>query len=123
MGYACPVCGEAQVDAEHLANHLAFTAILRQGDHETWLDEHVPDWSEHDPESLGPKVTTHAEEVEVAVPETDGERAPERPPVADAQRGMGTDRLSEADRQVLEEAREMTRKMLEGKDASESEKE
>jgi hypothetical protein len=43
-GYACPVCGDPQADAGHLANHLAFTAMLRDDGHATWLDEHVPDW-------------------------------------------------------------------------------
>lgn len=123
MGYACPVCEEPQVDAEHLANHLAFTAILRHGDHESWLDEHVPDWGEQDPDSLGPRVTEHAEEVAVDVPESAEERPPDRPQVGDTRRGMGPDRLSEADRAVLEEARELTRKMLEDETDTESEKE
>jgi hypothetical protein len=45
-GYACPVCGDPQADIDHLANHLAFTAMLREDGHADWLDEHVPDWSE-----------------------------------------------------------------------------
>ncbi|MFB6196643.1 MAG: DUF5810 domain-containing protein, partial [Halobacteriaceae archaeon] len=27
MGYLCPICEEPQVDPEHLANHMAFSAI------------------------------------------------------------------------------------------------
>ncbi|MFC7073793.1 DUF5810 domain-containing protein [Halovenus rubra] len=64
MGYSCPVCGDPQADARHLANHLAFTALVRGGDHEDWLDEHVPDWESMDEESLAPEVTEIAEETE-----------------------------------------------------------
>ncbi|WP_459193009.1 DUF5810 domain-containing protein [Halosimplex sp. J119] len=64
MGYACPVCGDPQADAEHLANHLAFTAMLRGADHEAWLDEHVDDWADLAPEELAERVTEHADEEE-----------------------------------------------------------
>jgi hypothetical protein len=64
MAYRCPVCDTPQVDAEHLANHLAFTAVLRGEAHETWLDDHVPDWGDQNPESLAPTVAE-------AVPESD----------------------------------------------------
>lgn len=64
MGYACPVCGHPQSDARHLANHLAFTALARGGDHERWLDDHVPDWESMDERSLGERVTEHADETE-----------------------------------------------------------
>jgi hypothetical protein len=63
MGYACPVCDLPQHDAEHLANHLAMTALTHADDHETWLDDHVADWSEESPESLGDRVAPLAEEV------------------------------------------------------------
>ena len=53
MGYACPVCTDPQADATHLANHLAFTALVRGGDHEEWLDEHVPEWGSMDEATLG----------------------------------------------------------------------
>ncbi|PSP70281.1 hypothetical protein BRC79_02495 [Halobacteriales archaeon QH_8_67_27] len=52
MGYACPVCDDPQADAEHLANHLAFTAMLRGDGHEAWLDDHVDDWADLAPEEL-----------------------------------------------------------------------
>jgi hypothetical protein len=61
-GYACPVCDALQADAAHLANHLAFTAMLGDDDHEAWLDERVPDWADRNPETLGPAVAEHAPE-------------------------------------------------------------
>ncbi|WP_436928486.1 DUF5810 domain-containing protein [Halosimplex halobium] len=64
MGYACPACGDPQADAEHLANHLAFTAMLRGGDHEAWLDDRVDDWAELDPPELAERVVDHADEEE-----------------------------------------------------------
>jgi hypothetical protein len=64
MGYACPVCETPQADAEHLANHLAFTAVLGDADHERWLDEAVPDWADRDPEGLGAAVAELAPEAE-----------------------------------------------------------
>ncbi|WP_049930137.1 DUF5810 domain-containing protein [Halosimplex carlsbadense] len=64
MGYACPVCGDPQTDAEHLANHLAFTAMLRGGDHEAWLDDRVDGWAALDPPELAERVVDHADEAE-----------------------------------------------------------
>ena len=64
MGYACPVCETPQRDGEHLAHHLAFTAMLHGDDHEAWLDEHVPDWGDRDPAGLADAVTPHAEDAE-----------------------------------------------------------
>ncbi|UPM43600.1 DUF5810 domain-containing protein [Halocatena salina] len=46
MGYECPVCGIPQSDGGHLANHMAFTALVHEDDHEAWLDKTVPEWSE-----------------------------------------------------------------------------
>jgi hypothetical protein len=46
MGYACPVCSDPQADGGHLANHLAFTAMLGDDAHDAWLDEHAPGWGE-----------------------------------------------------------------------------
>jgi hypothetical protein len=62
MGYACPVCETPQADARHLANHLAFTAMVRGGDHEEWLDEHLPEWNEAGEAELAERVTAFAEE-------------------------------------------------------------
>ncbi|OYR42922.1 MULTISPECIES: DUF5810 domain-containing protein [unclassified Halorubrum] len=64
MGYACPVCETPQRDGEHLAHHLAFTAMLHGDDHEAWLDDRVPDWSEQDPAGLAAEVTPRAEDAE-----------------------------------------------------------
>lgn len=64
MGYACPVCGDPQADAEHLANHLAFTAMLGDDAHEDWLAEYAPDWDESDADRLASVVSEHAEEME-----------------------------------------------------------
>jgi len=64
MGYACPVCETPHPDGEHLANHLAFTALLGREDHEAWLDEHAPDWDQQGPAELAPLVVE-------AVPETE----------------------------------------------------
>jgi hypothetical protein len=64
MGYACPVCDTPQRDGEHLAHHLAFTAMLHGGDHEAWLDERVADWSEREPAALAAAVTPHADDAE-----------------------------------------------------------
>jgi hypothetical protein len=77
MGYACPVCDEPQRDAEHLANHLAFQAMTHGDDHESWLDEHAPDWASGGPADLAPRVAEHAPETEYEVvfddtTETDG---------------------------------------------------
>ncbi len=64
MGYACPVCSTPQADATHLANHMAFTALIRSDDHESWLDENVPGWSERGEAELAEEVVKHAREEE-----------------------------------------------------------
>jgi len=88
MGYSCPVCDDPQADARHLANHLAFTAILGDEDHEAWLDEHAPGWADDGERELAERVTEHAEQREYPQlfedttgggdsPERDGERSGE----------------------------------------------
>ena len=64
MGYRCPVCGDPQADGVHLANHLAFTAMVRGGEHEDWLDEHVPDWASRGEDGLAAAVTELADSAE-----------------------------------------------------------
>ncbi|WP_411964600.1 DUF5810 domain-containing protein [Haloferax sp. YSMS24] len=64
MGYACPVCDAPQRDETHLANHMALQALVHGDDHETWLDDHVPDWESMNADGLGPLVAEHAEERE-----------------------------------------------------------
>ncbi|MBX0322860.1 hypothetical protein EGH21_07430 [Halomicroarcula sp. F13] len=137
MGYACPVCGDPQSDAGHLANHLAFTALTGGDDHETWLDDTVDDWGQMGESELAEAVVDHAEETEFPqVFEESGlddhdhdhgdghDRAPtsDLPPGADSQRGRS---MSDDDREVLAEARDLTREMLddEADDASEGETE
>lgn len=142
MGYACPVCETPHPDGEHLANHLAFTALLGREDHETWLDEHAPDWDQLGPEELAPLVVE-------AVPETEfpqvfddttdpghnhqhghGHEHGEDPAptveeylAQDGQRGYGRGDRTAGAEDALAEAREMTAEMLadddgEGSDAA-----
>jgi hypothetical protein len=66
MGYECPVCATPQADARHLANHMAFTAVLGDDEHEAWLDEHAPGWAEAGEAELAPRVAEHAPEGEFA---------------------------------------------------------
>lgn len=70
MGYACPVCEDPQVDAKHLADHLALTALLGDDDHEAWLDDHAPGWTQEDDAWLGERVVDEAERIELP---TEGE--------------------------------------------------
>ncbi|WP_336001644.1 DUF5810 domain-containing protein [Halorientalis halophila] len=136
MGYACPVCGDPQADAEHLANHLAFTALLGDDDHEAWLDEHAPDWDQADADALAATVTDHAEETEFpqVFEDTTGhdhqhahdhERSgalfdDESPAVECARERAGQVGGQDAvDDEVLEEARELTRQMREGGEGDE----
>lgn len=64
MGYECPVCEIPQVDGGHLANHMAFTAIVHGDDHESWLDETVPEWSEMGEAELAEQLLERAETTE-----------------------------------------------------------
>ncbi|MFB6114279.1 MAG: DUF5810 domain-containing protein [Halodesulfurarchaeum sp.] len=110
MGYACPICDEPQVDEEHLANHVAFTAILRGEEHEEWLSEHVPDWGERSPETLAPLVAERADEVDLDIPEEVIEQSSPAVPDRGVQ-GNDFGDLSQSDREILEEARDLTRRM------------
>ncbi|WP_128223866.1 DUF5810 domain-containing protein [Halobacteriaceae archaeon SHR40] len=64
MGFSCPVCDDPQADGVHLANHLAITALTRGGDHEAWLDEHVPEWANLSEEELAEQVQEMAEDAD-----------------------------------------------------------
>lgn len=137
MGYACPVCEEPQQDAEHLANHLAFQAMTHGGPHESWLDDHAPDWADGGPSDLAPRVAALAPDAEYDVvfeDTTDDGRERERfdPDLQGgahghdhghahdhghgADRGAGVDvdaaALDPEARDVVESARELTREML-----------
>ena len=124
MGYACPVCEDPQADGEHLANHLAFSALLGRTDHESWLNEHAPDWDEGSPTELAERVTPHVEEVDYPDPvvePADGESEltpPDPEPFAAGTQpgaatqpgaGMGQSSLDPTTREAIEEARELTR--------------
>jgi len=132
MGYACPVCETPHPDGEHLANHLAFTALLGRADHEAWLDEHAPDWDQLGPDELAPLVVEAVPETEfpqVFDDTTEGDHghahggqghqhgedaAPtvEEHLARGGRRGYGRgDRTADAE-DVLAEAREMTAEML-----------
>lgn len=123
MGYACPVCDAPQADAGHLANHLAFTAITSGGDHEAWLDEHVPEWGSLGESELAAEVVDVADETEYPqVFEASGvEEARESRSHdhgrhghgidATAARARGAGELDEEARAILEEARSLTEAM------------
>ena len=142
MGYACPVCSDPQADGGHLANHLAFTAMLGDDAHEAWLDEHVPGWGEMGEAELADAAAEGVETVEfpqVFEDTVDGLDDGGDPPAersgalfddaghdrdhadrahADRMRDRGgadepTDEKAAA---ILEEAREMPRRMLENDD-------
>lgn len=120
-GYRCPVCDEPQLDASHLADHVALTAVLGDDAHEAYLDETVPGWAERETEAVAAALAEAVEPVEIEGLE-DGHdhdhghgHEPARPDVAGttpAARG-GRD-LDPETRAVLEEARDLTREMLAG---------
>ncbi len=133
MGYSCPVCETPQDDDEHLANHLAMTAMLHEDDHEAWLDEHIDGWGDLTPPELGKRVVADLEEIDYD--ETAAEQAdipdefrnggadeasdttgvPETSPTdtGSPASGRDADSLDEETRKVLAEAREMTEKRRE----------
>ena len=129
MGYACPVCDDPQADAGHLANHLAFTAIARGGDHEAWLDDHVPDWADRDEAGLAEAVAPLADEREFPQlfedtaggladsPDHDHDRSPTHPAAVDPGRFGGDGDLDDEAREILETARELTERRREGDDS------
>jgi len=129
-GYACPVCETPQRDAEHLANHLAFTAMLHGDAHEAWLDEHAPGWGEEGAAELAPVVAERADEAtyeevfEDTVARGEGADHDHDPAPAPEPRsaafGADASDLDDEARLALAEAREMTRAMLEDDDDTNS---
>jgi hypothetical protein len=120
MGYECPVCGDPQADAGHLANHLAFTAMTSGADHEAWLDDHVPDWGGMGESDLADEVVEYAEETDF--PQVfdesgveDHDHGDEQPSV-EAARERADRELSDDDAEVLAEARDLTKEMLDADD-------
>ncbi len=111
MGYACPVCGAEQADAEHLANHLAVTASLGREDHSEWLEEYAPDWADRGPTELGEIVRAHAPEIDTpAFESTHGHshesRFEDQLSQQTHQPGRGT--MTDETQHVLRKARELT---------------
>ncbi|WP_152039781.1 DUF5810 domain-containing protein [Salinigranum salinum] len=152
MGYACPVCAEPQLDADHLADHLAFQALTHGDDHESWLDEHVPDWAAGGTDELAPRVADLAAETEYEVafedttghdhdhegevydPDLQGEphhgHGSEPPRAQSHGPGRGTTGVESgaADldpeaREIVQNARELTREMLTATDTGADEAE
>lgn len=127
MGYACPVCEMPQADARHLANHLAFTALLGNDDHESWLDEHAPGWDDAGEDELAERVVDHASEVEFpqVFEDTTGHDhdGPRPGDLFDEERrtrgpsARGTE-LDTETVDAIEEAREMTRRARGDEDES-----
>ncbi|MFC6864253.1 DUF5810 domain-containing protein [Halomicroarcula sp. GCM10025817] len=119
MGYACPVCDQPQADAEHLANHLAFTALTGGDDHEAWLEEHVPDWGQLGEAGLADVVVDYASEADypqVFEDTTGGHEGHGH----GAEHGHDQRSLSDADRDVLAEARDLTEAMLRDDEGTDS---
>jgi hypothetical protein len=109
MGYRCPVCDEPQLDGEHLANHLAFTAMIRSEEHATWLDDRVDDWRDLRPAELAEQVTSLAPEEDLPE-ETEAADTHDHGPARERGRGAYSERGREA--------REMTREMHERAEGS-----
>jgi hypothetical protein len=141
MGLACPVCEIPHQDATHLANHLAFTAMTHGDDHEAWLDDHVPEWSEYGEADLADEVTDLAPEAEYdqvfedTVRERGGVGGHQHDHAHDAARDgtpagvdpeaavpTGGGELDEAARAVLDEARALTAEMFDGDDGTAGER-
>lgn len=126
MGYECPVCSVPQADDEHLAHHLAITAITHGDEHEDWLDEHAPGWGENDPAGLAERVVEHVDETAHETVFEDTTDNHDHSFEAEVERQLGGrgdrsghggrgDLTSEADA-VLAEARELTAQMLDEDD-------
>jgi hypothetical protein len=114
--------------------------MLRGGEHGEWLDDHVPEWGELDETELGERVAEHAPETEFPqVFEDTTDRGPGSHGHEHSEGGHGTggsgrrtgsgdlpagadalagEALDEEAREVIAEAREMTRKRRENADAA-----
>jgi hypothetical protein len=131
MAYRCPVCDALQPDGEHLANHLAITAMLDREDHAAWLADYAPEYGDMGPGELAAAITPHVESVELeddgaasgstlqdATTPQDGTQPFEHAVGRQAGPGRTSSRQSggelDPDTQaVLEEARELTAAMTE----------
>lgn len=118
MGYLCPVCEEPFGDDTQCANHLAVTAILHGEAHEQWLAEAVdaPDWESVPRTDLAEIVAEHAEETSDHDHPGDhthpvgnaGDKHQQagQPAITDPAEALDAD-----GRSILNEARELTRRM------------
>ncbi len=113
MGYACPVCEIPQQDQTHLANHLAFGAMLGREGHEAWLDDHIPDWEETGPESLGERAAAFAPEAEFPLLFEDTTDDHDHPPRFEESipTQLGRQAMGGEASEILAEAEAMTREM------------
>lgn len=127
MSYLCPVCAAPFGGGKPLADHLAVTAILHGGDHETWLNDTVADWASLSRADLGERVVDHAETADDHEhigehshsdhehSHSDPEPASGLPNGIDAagsRREAGGNTALDADAQaIIDEARELTREM------------
>ncbi|WP_134668782.1 DUF5810 domain-containing protein [Halorussus marinus] len=137
MGHACPVCETPHPDPEHLANHLAFTAMLGDEAHEAWLDEHAPGWHEQGEDELAERVAEYGGEVgfpQVFDDTTHDHDHGDEPRAGDlfedelerangrgrgsAAGGAGAGALDGEAQQILREAQEMTEQLLDEGDES-----
>lgn len=124
MAYPCPVCAEPQADAEHLANHLAFTAMLSDDGHEGWLDEHTPGWEAEDESGLADRLRDSVETVDHPIDDVEthdhsghdhDESDGHDPRVASDTARSGVNRgpaaLDSEAQEIVAEARALTREM------------
>jgi hypothetical protein len=119
MAYLCPVCEEPQVDATHLADHMAFTAMLRGEGHEAWLDDHAPDWAASDDDALAATLRETVGAVDHPIDESAEDSGGHghdhgHNPAVDRQSTRGMGALDEEATDILAEAREMTEQMQDG---------
>lgn len=137
MGYLCPVCEEPFGDDQACVDHLAVTAILHGGPHETWLAEAVgeresvadADWESVPRSELAaivadraPETTDHDHPGDHTQSVGDGQPVGTDQPVGDGHEGATHGRSAstetgqlDADAQaILREARELTREMQRG---------
>jgi hypothetical protein len=116
MGYDCPVCATPQADARHLANHLAFTALVHGDDHEAWLDEHCPGWEEQGEAELAERAAPLADQGEYpqVFEDTTDDGGHHQDHEHDHSHGRGSVPGTDAEVEAaLEAARELTRERLE----------
>ncbi len=111
MGYECPVCSIPQADESHLANHLAFRAMVHSDDHETYLEETVPEWGSMGEDELGAELSTVVATTEFpqVFEDTTPNHDHDHDHAIEPSMVSGGETLDAQAQAVLEEARELTR--------------